>query len=210
MPPKPATIAAPPSTASPASWNPAVPPPPVFGAPAGGDVWASAGLSAGLGEDESLALPDADGLAEAPGLVLEPALAPPVTFGETPPAAEPLAEALVLVLELALALELAELPELAVGGKTDTDGVLPPVHADSATQASTVMRPQPTLSLTLCAVHAIAVRAVIGPPRAYGKTISRSPTAETGAGRETRDRPLAADRVGRRTPPANTLTAITG
>jgi hypothetical protein len=189
MPPKPAAIAAPPSTASPASWNPAVPPPPVFGAPAGGDVWASAGLSAGLGEDESLALPDADGLAEEPGLVLEPALAPPVTFGETPPPAE----ALVLVLELALALELAELPELAVGGNTDTDGELPPVHADSATQASTVIRPQPTLSLTLCAVHAIAVRAVaggpgqlntvIGPPRAYGKTISRSPAAETGAGR---------------------------
>ena len=78
-------MAAPPSTASPASWNPAVPPPPVTGAPTGAE-WAE-GLEAGLDE----------GVAVALGAV-----------------AEDVARGLVLVLVLALALVLVEAPALAV------------------------------------------------------------------------------------------------
>ena len=69
--PRPATIAAPPSTASPVSWNPAVPPPPVTGAPLG------TGLGDGLGDGlaEGLGLGDADGLGEELALTLVDALA---------------------------------------------------------------------------------------------------------------------------------------
>ena len=68
--PRPATIAAPPTTASPASWNPAVPPPPVTGAAVG------AGLNEGLGDGlaEGLGLGDADGLGEELTLTLVDAL----------------------------------------------------------------------------------------------------------------------------------------
>jgi hypothetical protein len=151
--PRPATIAAPPSTASPVSWNPAVPPPPVTGAPLG------TGLGDGLGEGSGLGLSDVDGLAEA--LVL--------------------ADELALVLSLALALVLDEAPPLAVlvavelaPGEPLTvgrnvDGVLPEVQAERATQASMVVRPQPTaVSRTRCDVHAMAVRALIEPPRVLG------------------------------------------
>jgi hypothetical protein len=130
--PRPATIAAPPTTASPASWNPAVPPPPVTGAPLG------TGLGDGLGEGSGLGLSDADGLAEALVLAL----------------------ALVLVLDEAV-LVAVEVPP-AVGDNTVT-GVLPEVQAESATQASMVVRPQPTtVSRTRCDVPAMAARALIG------------------------------------------------
>jgi hypothetical protein len=103
--------------------------------------------------------------------------------------------ALVLVLALALALadELAlesargldEAPPLAVlvavelavelapaeGMYVDAGGVEagPEVQAESATQASMVVRPQPTtVSRTRCDVHAMAVRALIEPPRVLG------------------------------------------
>ena len=144
--PRPATIAAPPSTASPASWNPAVPPPPVIGAPVG------TGLGDGLGEGVGLVLSDADGLAE--GLVLS------------------LADELALVLSLALALVLDEAvlvavevtpPEPPAVGDNTVTGGLPEVQAESATQASIVVRPQPTtVSRTRCDVHTMAVRALIG------------------------------------------------
>src|SRR5580693_9435235 len=85
MPPRPATIAAPPSTASPASWNPAVAPPPVTGAPTG------AGLGDALGEGEGLRFDDADALALtltlALALVLADELVLAVVRGEEPPLA---------------------------------------------------------------------------------------------------------------------------
>jgi hypothetical protein len=158
--PRPATIAAPPTTASPASWNPAVPPPPVTGAALG------TGLGDGLEEGSGLVLSDADGLAE----VLVVSLA------------DELAVAVALSLALVLALVLDEAPPLAVlvaeeltppeppavGDNTVTGGV-PEVQAESATQASMVVRPQPTaVSRTRCDVHAMAVRALIEPPRALG------------------------------------------
>jgi hypothetical protein len=160
--PRPATIAAPPTTASPASWNPAVPPPPVTGAALG------TGLGDGLEEGSGLVLSDADGLAEVLVVSLADELA--------------VAVALSLALVLALALVLDEAPPLAVlvaeeltppeppavGDNTVTGGV-PEVQAESATQASMVVRPQPTaVSRTRCDVHAMAVRALIEPPRALG------------------------------------------
>ena len=135
---RPAAMAAPPSTASPASWNPAVPPPPVTGASVG--IGLGEGLGNGLSEGEALSLADSDGLVEALSL------------------AEELAE--VLAEEDADEL-------LAVGDNTVTDeeGVPDDVQAESATQASMVVRPQPTaVSLPRCGVHAMAVRAFIGPP----------------------------------------------
>jgi hypothetical protein len=144
---RPATMAAPPSTASPASWNPAVPPPPVTGASEG--IGLGEGLGDWLSAGEALWLTDCDALDEA--LWLE-----------------------------ALSLEaLDEVPLLgvllALGDNNDSDeeGVVDPVpvpapdevQAESATQASMVVRPQPTaVSLTRCAVPAMPVRALIGPP----------------------------------------------
>ena len=151
--PRPATIAAPPTTASPASWNPAVPPPPVTGAPLG------TGLGDGLGEGDGLGLSDGDGLAE--GLVLsdELALSLALSLDEEPP--------------LAVLVEPAE--PLAVGRYVDAGGVVGgvveglEVQAESATQASMVVRPQPTtVSRTRCDVHAVEVRALIEPPRVLG------------------------------------------
>jgi hypothetical protein len=147
--PRPATIAAPPTTASPASWNPAVPPPPVTGAPLG------TGLGDGLGEGSGLGLSDADGLAEALALSDELALSLALDEG-------------VLV-----AVEVAPAEPLAVGRNVDAGGVEvtegPEVQAESATQASMVVRPQPTtVSRTRCDVPAMAVHALIEPPRVLG------------------------------------------
>lgn len=133
-------MAAPPSTASPVSWNPAVPPPPVTGA-GGYEVYKGAGD--GLVKGEGLWLADADGLGEP--LVLSLA---------------GLSEVLALVVLVA---------PLAVGKYTDAGVVLDPEQAASATQTRMVMRPQPAAaSLTRCAVHAMAVRVLIEPPHALG------------------------------------------
>ena len=141
----PARMAAPPSTASPASWNPAVPPPPVTGAAVGFGDGLDGGLVGGLG------VPLGGGLAVwlAVWLAVSLALAVPL------PLAEPLAEA-------------DSLEPLAVGEIMLTfDDELEPVQAESATQATAIMRAGPTaVSLTRYAVHAMALRAFIGPPHA--------------------------------------------
>jgi hypothetical protein len=101
----------------------------------------------GLGEElvDSLGLP----LGEALPLWLA------VSLALVPPLAEPLAEE-------------DSLEPLAVGEIMLTfDDELDPVQAESATQASTIVRAEPTaVSLTRCAVHAMALRAFIGPPHA--------------------------------------------
>ena len=79
-------MAAPPSTAIPASWNPAVPPPPVTGATVGNGV-VTTGLGDGLAEGSGLGLLESDGLGEADGLAL--ALAEALGLGETLTDAEP-------------------------------------------------------------------------------------------------------------------------
>lgn len=149
--PRPATIAAPPTTASPASWNPAVPPPPVTGAAVG------TGLNEGLGDGlaEGLGLGDADGLGEELALTLVDALAEVVA---TLPAPVPVTVTLTVT------------PSLTVGDRVITGGVEGlEVQAESATQASNVVRPQPTaVSRTRCDVPAMPVRALIEPPRVLG------------------------------------------
>ena len=170
-------MATPPSTAIPASWNPAVPPPPVAGAPLGFDPvpwspdWPEAAplllapeAGALLARDAgALLAPDAGALLEPdPGALLEPdagalldepvcGLALPLAPAEAPPLAAPVA---------------LELPDpLTVGESTVTGGLLLEVQAESATQASMVVRPQPaTVSRTRCDVHTMAVRALIEPP----------------------------------------------
>lgn len=167
--PRPATIAAPPSTASPASWNPAVPPPPVTGAPLGTE------LGDGLEEGWGLVLCDADELAEALVLALADELAVARALALAPAVARALAlaPAVVLVLDEAPALAVLVAVELAPaeGMYVEAGGVEagPEVQAESATQASIVARPQPTaVSRTRCDVHAMAVRALIEPPRVLG------------------------------------------
>ena len=182
-------MATPPSTASPASWNPAVPPPPVTGASEGMGLGEGLGVKLGdeLSEGEALWLADSDVLAEALSLAGEPPLGVLLTEAGT------------------------DVEGLAVGESTDgeEDGgveVPEPVQAESATKASTVIRPQPTaVSLTRCVVHAMAVRAFIGPPHTPGN--DHFPVADRRNRRpegKTCGRPLAADRAGRRTPPAKT------
>jgi len=159
MPPRPATIAKPPTTASPASWNPAVPPPPVTGAPLGTGVYE--GLGDGLAEGLWLALDDVDGVAEELALELELSDADALALADAPALA--LAEVLAVAVEVAL--------ELAVGEplNTVTEEEVPEVQAESATQAIMVVRPQPTaVCRTRCDVHAKAVRTLIEPPHALG------------------------------------------
>jgi|SRR5580698_4137575 hypothetical protein len=159
MPPRPATIAKPPTTARPASWNPAVPPPPVTGAPLGTGVYE--GLGDGLAEGLWLALDVVDGVAEE--LVLELALSDTDVLALADAPALALAEVLAVAVEVAL--------ELALGEplNTVTEEEVPEVQAESATQAIMVVRPQPTaVYRTRCDVHAMAVRTLIEPPHALG------------------------------------------
>jgi hypothetical protein len=130
-----------------------VPPPPVTGAALG------TGLGDRLGEGSGLGLSDGDALAEALALSDELALA--------------LSLALALGLDEAVlvAVELAPAEPLVVGRNVDGGGVEaePEVQAESATQASMAVRPQPTtVSRTRCDVPAMAVRALIEPPRVLG------------------------------------------
>jgi hypothetical protein len=135
-------MAVPPSTASPASWKPAVPPPPVTGAAVG------IGLNEGLGDglNEGVGLPDGDGLGEGLGLSVS---------GLPPPAA----------------LVTAEPP--AEGERIDTDAegvdvpVPVPVQAESATQASRVMRQPTAVSRTRRAILVIAASALIDPSSCF-------------------------------------------
>jgi hypothetical protein len=171
-------MATPPSTAIPASWNPAVPPPPVAGAPLGLDPvpwspdWPEAAPLLLAPEAGALLAPDAGALLEPDaGALLEP---DPGALLEEPVCGLALLEEPVCGLALPLALDEApplaapvalELPDpLTVGESTVTGGLLE-VQAESATQASMVVRPQPaTVSRTRCDVHAMAVRALIEPP----------------------------------------------
>jgi hypothetical protein len=125
----------------------------VTGAPSG------TGLDDGLAEGSGFGVCDADGLALVLALADELALvlALVVVRGEEPPLA-------VLV-----AVELAPAEGMKVdGGGVEVEAGLE-VQAESATQASMVVRPQPTaVSRTRCDVHAMAVRALIEPPHVLG------------------------------------------
>jgi hypothetical protein len=112
------------------------------------------GLNEGLGDGlaEGLGLGDADGLGEEVTLTLVDALAE-------------------VVAPVGVTVTLTVTPSLTVGDRVVTGGVEvePEVQAESARQASMAVRPQPTaVSRTRCDVPAMAVRALIEPPRVLG------------------------------------------
>jgi hypothetical protein len=117
----------------------------VTGATVGNGV-VTTGLGDGLAEGSGLGLLESDGLGEADGLALAEAEAEALGLDETLTDEEPV-----------------------TAGVNTAGGVELDVQAESATQASTVVKPQPTaVCLTRCAVHAMAVRAFIEPPHALG------------------------------------------
>jgi hypothetical protein len=95
------------------------------------------------------------GLGDAGGTVEGVWLGVGLAVGEVPSVADPLA--------------LGEKPVIEEVGVDVVVPVPVPVHAESATQVSTVMRPQPMAAgLSRCALDAMAVRAPIEPPRTLG------------------------------------------
>jgi hypothetical protein len=174
--PAPASIAAAPSPKSRASWNPAVPPPPVAGAAAGN----------GLGDGLRVADGDADGLA---GRLAED-LADGLRVG--------LAEGLALALDVATpGVPLAEavgvadaLVEGEDGGSAAEDGDV--VQAETAAQVSMVAMPQPTaVNVALSPFPAMVVRTFTKPPHASGRWRPRFPVPrqEPASEGETHGRP---------------------
>jgi hypothetical protein len=149
--PAPASIAAAPSPKSRASWNPAVPPPPVAGAAVGN------GLADRLGDADRPG--DADGRGDADRL------------GDAEGRGD--AEGLPLALGVvALALPLGRLVGVAepVAPGENVAGVAEgedPVQAETDADASMVKAAQPTVvSLALNPVPAMIARTFMGPPHA--------------------------------------------
>jgi len=155
--PAPASIAAPPAPKSAASCRPAVPPPPVAGAPVGtgagekvvcvtvGDKVGDGLTGDGDGEGLAERLADGLGLALEEGTLAVP-LKKPVGDGELPSRAADVASGV-------------EMLGAAVGWAA--------VHAETAEQASTVTVPQPiAVSLARVAAVAMAARTVMNAPRA--------------------------------------------
>ena len=143
--PAPARIAAPPRPKSRASWNPAVPPPPVAGAAVG------SGLADGLGVADGVAdrLGVADGLTLALGVVT---LAVPLgKCGVAEPV--PAGENVVGVAE----------GEDAVQAETDAEASM-----------AKVAQPTP-VNLALSPVPMMVVRIFMGPPHASGRWRTRFP-----------------------------------
>jgi hypothetical protein len=174
--PAPASIAAAPSAKSRASWNPAVPPPPVAGAAVGN------GLADRLGDADG----DADGLADG--------LADDVADGLTDELGEGLALAVGVAIPgvpLAEAVGVADaLVEGEDGGSAAEDGDV--VQDETAGQASMVAMPQPTaVNLALRPVPAVAVRTFMKPPHASGRWRPRfpAPRQKPASEGETRGRP---------------------
>jgi hypothetical protein len=140
--PAPASIAAAPSPKSRASWNPAVPPPPVAGAAVGngladrlGDA-DRPGDADGRGDADRLG--DAEGRGDAEGL--------PLALGRLVGVAEPVA------------------PGENVAGVAEGED---PVQAETDADASMVKAAQPTVvSLALNPVPAMIARTFMGPPHA--------------------------------------------
>jgi hypothetical protein len=110
----------------------------------------TSGVGVGLAEGSGVGLIDSDGVSEGVGLALSEAVGVPSGL-----------DVLVVV---------GVTEEVGVtAGVNTAGGVELDVQAESATQASMVVKPQPTaVSLTRCAVHAMAVRAFIEPPHALG------------------------------------------
>src|ERR1700730_6095734 len=174
--PAPASIAAAPSPRSRASWNPAVPPPPVAGAAVGNGLAGRLGDADRPGDAEGRG--DADRLGEAAGREDVGGLA--LGFGVAIPG-----------VPLAAAVGVADaLVEGEDGGSPAEDGDV--VQAETAAAASMAAMPQPTaVNLALRPVPAMAVRTFMKPPRASGRWRPRFPVPgqKTASEGETRGRP---------------------
>src|ERR1700730_17847270 len=155
MPPAPASIAAPPRPKSRASWNPAVPPPPVGGAAVGNGLSDGLGVAACDADGLGVGACDADGLALALGVVT---------------LAVPLDKAVGVAETLAPG-------ENLVGAAEGEDAG----QAGPATEASMAKVPQPmAVNLALSPVPAVAVRTLMEPPHASGRSGPfRVPASET-------------------------------
>ena len=153
--PVPARMASAPSPKSGASWNPAVPPPPVAGAAEGTGLADRLGVADGRGVAEWLGV--ADGLADgrgvadrlADGLSLAPGVVAPVVPGRCVGVAEPL-----------------------VGGENGVGAAegAEPVQAETDAEASMVNVAQPaTVSLAPSPVLMMVARIFMRPPRDSGR-----------------------------------------
>ena len=156
--PAPTSIAAAPSPRSRASWNPAVPPPPVGGGAVGNGL--VEGLPVADGDVGGLTEGRAEGLVLARG-VLTPAvpLDEALRVGEAVPAGEEVGSA-------------AE-GEDDVGSAAEGEDV---VQAEIAAEASMATMPQPSaVSLAPSPVPAGVVRTFMEPPHASGRWRARDP-----------------------------------
>ncbi len=170
MHPAPARIAAPPRPKSRASWNPAVPPPPVAGAAVGNELDEDLGVADALAKGLVPALGVADALAEGLVRALD--------------VADGLAAALVRALGVVtVAVRLGETVGDADAGAQGVnfgsvaEGVDPEQAATDA-EASMVTVAQPAaVSLAPNPIPAVVVRILMGPPHTSGRwrTVSRSP-----------------------------------
>ena len=150
--PAPASTAAPPRPNSRASWNPAVPPPPVGGAAVGNGL--ADGLGVGDGDSDGLGVADrdADGVADrdADGLTLALGV-------------------VTLAVRLDKAVGVAEMlapGENLVGAAEGEDAV----QAETAAEARMVKVPHPmAVNLALSLVPAVVVRTFIELPHASGR-----------------------------------------
>jgi hypothetical protein len=169
--PAPATIAAAPTASSRPSWNPAVLPPPVTGAPlgivvdwvgVGVTVWVTVTVGVGLLVAGVLAL-EVLVLLVMPGVVTWAVLLGVEVLPAVPVPVEALVDVPAMVKE-----------------DTDGDGDPDPEHAERVAMPSMVRTPQPAaVSLALSAVLPIAVRAFIGPPHApFPRPRHRKPPQE--------------------------------
>jgi hypothetical protein len=137
--PPPAAIAAAPSPSSRASWNPAVPPPPVGGAAVGNGVALS--VVGGLYDADGLCVGDPVNVGSEDGVVLVPSLGVPAPAESLP---EAVTEGVVVL--------------------PGVDEVEPDVQPATATDARMVKAPQPmTVRRTLSAAPAMVVRTFIKP-----------------------------------------------
>ncbi len=159
--PAPASTAAPPRARSRASWNPAVPPPPVAGATVMNGL--GDGLGDGLGVGDAGAVCVGDGLALGLGELLT------VLLGEAD--------------DVGVAVRAGE-------NEDETADGVAPEQAETAAEARMVMVLQPmTANLALCFGAALVERTFMKPPRTSPQGATAVPVPGTGAGRENATRP---------------------
>ena len=187
--PAPARIAAPPRPKSRASWNPAVPPPPVAGAAVGNGLADLLGVADDDAEWLGVSEGDADRLGVSDELPEELALALALVLGEVAP-----------VVPLGLVLGVADPVSAGKNGVGVAEGE-DVVQAETDSEASMVKVAQLTaVSLALSPVLMMIVRTFMGPPHASGRWRTRFPVLLPEE--KSRADPVAA-RAGRRQVPGS-------